>query len=466
MKKVIKFMNLRVLFVIISVVLILGGAVGTILRGGFNLGIDFQAGLTMRVQVTENAFTITYTGEGNASFNINRTDVAVNITGTEASDQEYIFRFEDYTNLRSLRDALQSIPGISTELAADENRRADRLININSPVSLTRAGYTAHVLPQADSEIFAPISSMREALSSLGGAQITIVGPGINQEYTIRTQDSGEIENFSDEMSTRIQSLLAGYFSKGVILVNQTDYVGPRFSKDLGKQTFYLTGIALILILGYAWFRFKLGYAVSAIIALLHDALFMIGVIGTFQIEVSTATIAAVLTIVGYSINDTIVVYDRVRENVTLMRDTDFETIINTSISQSMSRSLMTSFTTILAVSAIYIFAAGTVKVFALNMIIGIVIGTYSSMFIASPILLGWTNSKNRRKHSKEEMKFGKHAEKLLPAGKPGDNGSGGEPDAAGAKEVSVSVERKLQGPQLIERKPPKLKKKPKSKKH
>lgn len=481
MKKVIRFMNLRVLFVIISIVLLGGGIVGTIIRGGFNLGIDFQAGLSMRVQLAEAAFSVAYNGEGSASFNINRDNVTFDVTGTETNDLTYVFRFDDYTNLGTLSGALRSVPGVSLELLAADGKRSSRLLNINDPVEILGDGYTAKILPQADSEVFAPIGKMRDALSSLGNAQITQVGVNVNQEYLIRTQDTGEIENFSEVMSNRIQTALSAYFTGSTVLINQTDYVGPRFSKDLGKQAVYLTSIALFLILGYAWFRFKLGYAVSAIIALIHDALFMVGFIGTFQIEVSTATIAAVLTIVGYSINDTIVIYDRVRENSTLMRDSNFETIINTSISQSMTRSLMTSFTTILAVAAIYIFAVGTVKLFALNMIIGIVIGTYSSMFIASPILLGWTKSRERRKKSGDIKKYGKSLEKLttpIKAGEEAAVGTDGPVQASDvtveraegevkrpARQISSSIAPESDKPQFIERKPPKPKKKPKVKK-
>ena len=123
----------------------------------------------------------------------------------------------------------------------------------------------------------------------------------------------------------------------------------------------------------------------------------MLVFIGAFQVEVSTATIAAILTIIGYSLNDTIVVFDRVRENEKIMRESGFETIINSSITQSLSRTLITSLTTLLAVVAIYVFATGTVQLFALNLVVGVIVGTYSSVFIASPVLLGWRRAARRR---------------------------------------------------------------------
>ena len=208
-------------------------------------------------------------------------------------------------------------------------------------------------------------------------------------------------------MSTQVKTALENVFGAGNVVVQSSDYVGPRFSSALAGQSVLMTTLALVLILVYIWFRFKIAYAVSAIIALLHDVTFMIGIIGTFQIEVSTATIAAVLTIIGYSLNDTIVVFDRIRENVHILRESEFEDIINTSITQSLSRTLMTSLTTLIAVIAIFIFATGTVQNFAMNLIIGIVVGTYSSIFIASPILLAWQNARYKRAKAADFKRYG-----------------------------------------------------------
>ena len=146
----------------------------------------------------------------------------------------------------------------------------------------------------------------------------------------------------------------------------------------------------MALILLYIWVRFKLNYAVSAIVAVFHDVLFLLGFIGAFQLEFSTATIAAVLTIIGYSLNDTIVIFDRIRENTRIVKDTSFRELINISVTQSMSRTLITSFTTLIAVVAILIFASGTIQTFALSLVVGILVGTYSSIFVASPVLLAW----------------------------------------------------------------------------
>jgi preprotein translocase subunit SecF len=151
------------------------------------------------------------------------------------------------------------------------------------------------------------------------------------------------------------------------------------------------------LILVYIWIRYKQNYAFSAIAAIFHDVLFLLGFIGVFQLEFSTATIAAVLTIIGYSLNDTIVIFDRIRENTKVLREKTFEDIINISVTQSLSRTIITSVTTLIAVTAIFILATGSIQTFALNLIVGVLVGTYSSVFIASSILLSWNTSNSKR---------------------------------------------------------------------
>jgi preprotein translocase subunit SecF len=260
--------------------------------------------------------------------------------------------------------------------------------------------------------------------------------------------------------------MLGAEFGENAIIQKQTDYVGPRFSQLLGQQVVYLTFFALLLILAYIWFRFRLAFAVSAIIALVHDVVIMLGFIGTFQIEVSTATIAAVLTIIGYSLNDTIVIFDRVRENVGLLRDSDFETIINTSISQSLSRTLLTSLTTLLGVTAIFIFGSGAIKDFALNLMVGIGIGTYSSMFVASPILLGWTNTQEQRRKRIELEKYGRKAETPKPAAATTENASQQTQETAtSTKEKTTKEPKTPTAPTPKKRKPSSKKKRKKKKK-
>ena len=320
--KVFRFSRVRLLMVLVSVTLIVGGGVATYLRGGFNLGIDFQAGLSMHVAVN---------------------------------------------------------PGRAV----------------------------------------ADIESVRAALDTVPGAQVQTIGEEEAQQFVIRVSDSGDIPSFSTVASGQILDALRDAFGENGITELESTFVGPRFSQDLTRNTVVLTALALGVILLYIWFRFRLGYATAAITALVHDVAFMLVFIGTFQIEVSTATIAAVLTIIGYSLNDTIVIFDRIRENETVMRESGFETIINASITQSLSRTLITSITTLLAVAAIYVFATGSVQLFALNLIVGVVVGTYSSIFIASPVLYAWQTALRRRKARKDHERHGAPAASAKGESKP-----------------------------------------------
>jgi preprotein translocase subunit SecF len=213
--------------------------------------------------------------------------------------------------------------------------------------------------------------------------------------FIVRIADNSSIENFQAEVTKILTERLEKAFGE-VNIVGQ-EYIGTSFAANLGRQTIWLTLIALALILLYIWIRFKLDYAVAAIVATLHDVVFLLGFIGALQLEFSTATIAAVLTILGYSINDTIVIFDRIREGSRIIKDRSLVEIINISITQTLGRTLITSLTTLLAVVAILFFAKGTVRIFALNLVVGILVGTYSSIFIASPVLLFWHDSKVRK---------------------------------------------------------------------
>jgi len=232
----------------------------------------------------------------------------------------------------------------------------------------------------------ASIETIRTALAGMEGTQVQTMG-GEN-EFQIRVKDSGE-SDFEAETKYAVKSMLESAFGADTVEVRGEEYVGPRFSEDLTGNTFWLILLTLSVILVYVWFRFQFAYALSSIAAIVHDMAVMLGIIGAFGLEVSTATIAAILTIIGYSLNDTIVIFDRVRENESLMSDSDLVTVVNTSITQSLGRTVITSLTTLLAVLAIYLFASGSIQQFALALIIGVVVGTYSSIFVASPVFLG-----------------------------------------------------------------------------
>lgn len=167
--------------------------------------------------------------------------------------------------------------------------------------------------------------------------------------------------------------------------------IGQQVSRELAKKGWQAVLLALVVILVYISWRFRLRYAVGAVAAILHDVIIALGVFAIFQIEVNLATIAAFLTIVGYSLNDTIVIFDRIRENLKLDKRGSTFNIINRSVNQSLSRTLNTSFTTFIPVIILFLFGGTVLRGFSLALLIGVIVGTYSSMYIANPILYAWT---------------------------------------------------------------------------
>ncbi|MBJ57894.1 MAG: protein translocase subunit SecF [Rickettsiales bacterium] len=168
----------------------------------------------------------------------------------------------------------------------------------------------------------------------------------------------------------------------------RVEYVGPTVSKELLKAGAVAILVAIISMLIYIWFRFELPFAIGAVIALLHDTVLTVGMFSLTALEFNLSTVAAILLIIGYSMNDTVVVYDRVRENLKKFRKLNIQILLNKSINETLSRTINTTATTILALMALYIFGGNIIKDFSFAMIWGILIGTYSSILVATPLLL------------------------------------------------------------------------------
>ena len=163
--------------------------------------------------------------------------------------------------------------------------------------------------------------------------------------------------------------------------------VGPKVSSELLKSGIISIGLALFVMLFYIWFRFEWQFSLGSIIALFHDVIITLGIFSILSIEINLSIVAAVLTIVGYSMNDTVVIYDRIRENLSKFNNLEINQISNLSVNETLSRTLITSITTLLALFSIFILGGEILKGFSFAMILGVLIGTYSSIFVASPIL-------------------------------------------------------------------------------
>ncbi|MFL2844339.1 MAG: protein translocase subunit SecF [Alphaproteobacteria bacterium] len=224
------------------------------------------------------------------------------------------------------------------------------------------------------------ISNVRSRLSLLNLGDVQIQNFGSDKNVLVRVEASSS-ENNSSVLSNITNELQS--FGE----IQRTEVVGPKISSELIQKGILAIISAVGLMLFYIWIRFEWQFSLGAVLALIHDVIITIGIFSFFQIEFNLSIIAALLTIIGYSMNDTVVVYDRIRENLRKYKKQDLYDLINSSINQTLSRTVLTSFTTLLALFSLYIFGGQVIKGFTLAMIIGVFIGTYSSTFIASQLL-------------------------------------------------------------------------------
>lgn len=242
------------------------------------------------------------------------------------------------------------------------------------------------------------VGEMRDLVSAAGFKDAEIKSFGHNG-ILIR------LEAQEASVDSIIRSRIALSFPDNPDSLLLADRVGPKIGAELRTDMIFAILVALFGILLYISWRFEFGFAIGAIVALFHDILITLGVFSVLNLELTLPIIAAFLTIVGYSLNDTIVVYDRIRENLKIMRRDNYETVVNASINQSLTRTLVTSLTTLIVVTILYFFGGEVIHNFAFALIVGIVIGTYSSIFVASPIVVEWHK---RREAKAKQSKQGK----------------------------------------------------------
>ena len=272
--------------------------------------------------------------------------------------------------------------GVSVKVKNSALMTADLVSGFGFPATLssseTRLNFTT---PTRDVNI----EDIRGALSSLGNANIQTLGNVDSGYFQVRVNvEDGESQ---DSVEAKVNSALYAAFGAENVVVMQSDFVGPKFSSSLLRSSIYAILLAIVLVLVYIAIRFRLAYAISSIVALFHDVLMMLAMIAIFRLEVSSTTIAAILTIIGYSLNNTIVIFDRVRENIKENRKVSVDSAINSAVRQSLTRTVITSLTTLFAIVPLAILSTGDIKLFAVNLTWGILVGAYSSNFIAPGLL-------------------------------------------------------------------------------
>lgn len=243
----------------------------------------------------------------------------------------------------------------------------------------------------------ASADGIRKVMTGIGITDAIIQPFGVN-EVVVRTAEStSDVKG----LAGRIEEALNAAYGKGNLEVQRVEVVGPKVGKDLTKKAILAVVFSWIGMLIYIAIRFELRFAVGGIVGVIHDVIVVLGVFSLFGKEFTLTIVAALLTIIGYSIHDTIVVFDRVRENIPKNTKKDLPTVMNESINQTLSRTILTSFTVVLVVAVLYVFGGAVINDFAFALLVGVIFGTYSSVFIASPVVLAWEKrwpSRPRRK--------------------------------------------------------------------
>lgn len=238
------------------------------------------------------------------------------------------------------------------------------------------------------------LADVRSAVSNSGFEGAEVTNFGAPTEYLIKVKSVGHADEVAEQLTAGLRGGLAGIVdttaTAGAIEVRRTESVGPKIGGELRTAALWAIIWSLLGIVVYVSWRFEFRFAVGALIALIHDILFTLGFFSVANLEISLAVIAAILTIVGYSLNDTIVVFDRIRENLHTRKRDNYSKLVNASINETLSRTIITSLTTLFVVVALVVFGGSVIRDFALTLMVGIIVGTYSSIFIASPVVVEW----------------------------------------------------------------------------
>ena len=242
-------------------------------------------------------------------------------------------------------------------------------------------GGTLIELRSSDTKI--NVTTLRDKFNQMNLGDISVKKFGNDTDYLIKFENKDDKKNIIEDIKTNLEKSFGNNFD-----FRRVENVGPKVSAELLKSGVIAISLSLAIMLFYIWIRFEWQFSLGAILALFHDVIVTLGVFSLFSLEINLSIIAAVLTIVGYSMNDTVVIFDRVRENLRKFSDIKIFELTNVSINETLSRTIITSVTTLLALLAIYFFGGEILKGFSLAMILGVVFGTYSSIYIANTVLV------------------------------------------------------------------------------
>src|SRR5215831_13709546 len=368
-------------FIIASLVLTVAGVASILMQGGVKFGIDFKGGALTTVKFADKP-------------NLEKIRSAIN---ARIKSENTVTEFTDV----NAKNTVEIGTEVKDERQLNENRR------IMGEVLATTFGQPdSGKLDLNNAAVGTLKDRLREPLQRnnvpMSDQQLQTLAAGI-LEYRDTPPRSGLITDFSQlssvpGMNAGIMNTLKQETYLAPYHVLQTQMVGPKVGAELRNKAVYATLYALAGMLVYIAFRFEWIYGLCAVIAVFHDTLITIGLFSIFHEEISMTVIAALLTLVGYSMNDTIVIFDRIRENVKILRREPLESLMNKSINQTLGRTVMTSGLTFLTALALFLFGGPVLHGFSFALVCGIIVGTYSSVFIACPIVLFWHNYADKRR--------------------------------------------------------------------
>lgn len=384
-KKIIHFSKLFTPFVIVSLAIIAFGLYGLFTRG-LNMGIDFQAGLIQEVRIAPTSMQVTYKGPASVAIDADNVSLSLIVSGVGAENETFSFPYATHTTIGDLTTALNAVEGVTATVVAPAATSPIGMFG-NSAMSAILSSTPYRLYYTGEGTPIISIDEVRDALSSITEVSVKGVGESGDNGFQIRISDDGTNTEVSQTTQDAIWLALTNEFGDDTVAILKTDFIGAQFSGTLATQSIILVVGTLLLIWAYATIRFKWDFALGAILAIIHDALIMLTFVVWAGLEFNATMIAAVLTIIGYSINDTVVVLDRVRENVRILKVKSFKDIIDISQTEILGRTIITTVTTLLAVFSLYFFTTGSMKEFALALIVGMLSGIYSTIFIASAFI-------------------------------------------------------------------------------
>jgi len=382
MKKIIQFSKFFPVAVVLSAVLIVAGIVSTATRG-INFGLDFKPGMIEEIKIADAVLEVTYNGTATVSLETAENGVQIVVSGIGEENRTVSIPYSEVSTVSELAAKINGVNGVTANIKKDMSLPKDGLfVNSGSSKNL---GEKPLNLFAADTNSSVSADDVRDALKAFNNVDVKEVGSNSERSFQVRmgvTGDEGKT------LQSDANKALTEKFGASKVAFVKSDFIGAQFSQSLIRDSILLVLATLVLIFIYSAIRFHWDFALAAVIAIVHDSLIMVSFISFIQMEFSTTTLAAILTIIGYSINATVVILDRVRSDIRVVEAKTFKEILNSALSATLSRSIITTLTTLFAVLALFFFTTGTIHDFSLALTVGLISGCYSSIFIAGAFIL------------------------------------------------------------------------------